>query len=143
MAEVKQTVLVPYSAARMFELVDRVEQYPQFLPWCGGSELIYRRPDALRATIHVDFKGIRQQFTTENSREPPHAMGIRLVEGPFQALDGWWRFTDLGDAGCKVEFQLRWEFASRVLEALVGPVFKHIAHSMVDAFVRRAQKLYD
>lgn len=143
MAEVKQTVLVPYPAARMFELVDAVEEYPRFLPWCGGSELVYRRADALRATIHVDFKGIHQKFTTENSREPPRAMDIRLVEGPFQSLDGAWRFTDLGEAGCKVEFELRWQFASRLLDTLVGPVFKHIAHTMVDAFVRRAQKLYD
>ena len=142
MAEVKQSVLVPYSAAQMFELVDAVEQYPQFLPWCGGSELVYRRPDSLRAVIHVNFRGIKQQFGTENSRQPPHAMGIRLVEGPFKLLEGSWRFTDLGGAGCKVEFQLRWEFSSRVLAALAGPVFNHIAHTMVDAFVSRAQKLY-
>ena len=142
MAEVKQTVLVPYSAARMFELVDAVEQYPKFLPWCSGSELIYRHDDALRAVIHVNFRGIRQRFSTENSRQPPNAMGIRLLEGPFKSLDGSWRFTDLGDAGCKVEFQLRWEFSSRVLAALVGPVFNHIAHTLVDAFVSRAQKLY-
>jgi ribosome-associated toxin RatA of RatAB toxin-antitoxin module len=142
MAEVNQSVLVPYSAARMFELVDAVEQYPQFLPWCGGAELIYRHPDALRAVIHVNFRGIRQSFSTENSRQPPHAMGIRLLEGPFKSLDGSWRFTDLGDAGCKVEFQLRWEFSSRILATLVGPVFNHIAQTMVDAFVSRAQKLY-
>jgi ribosome-associated toxin RatA of RatAB toxin-antitoxin module len=142
MAEVNQSVLVPYSAARMFELVDAVEQYPQFLPWCGGAELIYRHPDALRAVIHVNFRGIRQSFSTENSRQPPHAMGIRLLEGPFQSLDGSWRFTELGDAGCKVEFQLRWEFSSRILATLVGPVFNHIAQTMVDAFVSRAQKLY-
>jgi ribosome-associated toxin RatA of RatAB toxin-antitoxin module len=142
MAEVKQTVLVPYSAARMFELVDAVEQYPQFLPWCSGSELIYRHPDALRAVIHVNFRGIRQQFSTENSRQPPNSMGIRLLEGPFKSLDGSWRFTDLGGAGCKVEFQLHWEFSSRVLAALVGPVFNHIAHTLVDAFVSRAQKIY-
>lgn len=142
MAEVKQSVLVPYSAARMYELVDAVEQYPQFLPWCGGSELIYRRPDVLRAVIHVNFRGIRQKFSTENSRQPPHAMGIRLVEGPFKFLEGSWRFSDLGTAGCKVEFHLQWEFSSRVLTALAGPVFNHIATTMVDAFVSRAHKLY-
>ncbi len=142
MAEVKQSVLVPYSAARMFELVDAVEQYPQFLPWCGGSEVVFRNDDALRAIIHIDFRGIRQSFSTENARHPPHEMTMRLVDGPFKSLDGSWHFTDLGNAGCKIEFQLRWEFSSRVLAAMAGPVFNHIAHTMVDAFVSRAQKLY-
>ena len=142
MAEVKQSVLVPYSAARMYELVDAVEQYPKFLPWCSGTELIYRHDDALRAAIHIDFHGVRQKFSTENSRNPPHAMYIRLVDGPFKSLDGSWRLTDLNGAGCKIEFQLRWEFSSRVLAALVGPVFNHIARTLVDAFVGRAQKLY-
>jgi ribosome-associated toxin RatA of RatAB toxin-antitoxin module len=142
MAEVKQSVLVPYSAARMYDLVDAVEQYPEFLPWCSGSELIYRRPDALSAVIHINFRGIQQHFSTVNARRGPHEMDIRLVDGPFKSMDGSWRFTDLGGAGCKVEFQLRWEFASRVLAALAGPVFNHIATTMVDAFVSRAQKLY-
>jgi ribosome-associated toxin RatA of RatAB toxin-antitoxin module len=142
MPEVNQSVLVPYSAARMFELVDAVEQYPQFLPWCSGSELIHRRPDELSAVLHVTFRGIRQQFTTRNSREVPSAMGIELVDGPFKSLSGFWRFTELAGAGCKVEFCLRWEFSSRVLSALVGPVFNHIATTMVDAFVSRAEKLY-
>ena len=142
MAEVNQSVLVPYSAARMFELVDGVEQYPQFLPWCGGSELIYRRPDELRAVLHINFRGLRQQFSTRNSRVPPTAMGIQLVEGPFKSLEGYWKFTDLGATGCKVEFRLTWEFSSRILATLAGPVFNHIAQTMVDAFVRRAEKLY-
>jgi ribosome-associated toxin RatA of RatAB toxin-antitoxin module len=142
MAEVKQSVLVPYSAARMFELVDTVERYPQFLPWCGGSELLYRRPDELSAVIHINFRGIKQKFTTINLREAPHSMHIRLVEGPFQSLDGGWRFTDLGSVGCKVEFELRWEFSNRMLALLAGPVFGHIANTMVEAFVSRAQKLY-
>jgi ribosome-associated toxin RatA of RatAB toxin-antitoxin module len=142
MAEVKQSVLVPYSAARMFELVDAVEQYPQFLPWCEGTELIYRQPDELQAVIHVNFRGFKQQFSTKNSRSVPREMRINLIEGPFTSLEGAWRFTDLGTAGCKVEFELRWELSSRVLAALAGPVFSHIANTMVDAFVGRAQKLY-
>lgn len=142
MAEVKQSVLVPYSAARMFELVDAVEQYPQFLPWCEGTELIYRRPDELQAVIYVNFRGFKQQFSTKNSRSVPREMRINLIEGPFRSLEGAWHFTDLGTAGCKVEFELRWELSSRVLAALAGPVFSHIANTMVDAFVGRAQKQY-
>lgn len=142
MPEVNQSVLVPYSAAQMFDLVDTVELYPQFLPWCGGSELIYRHPDELRAVLHIDFRGIKQRFSTRNSRTVPNEMRIELVEGPFKSLNGRWQFTDLGNAGCKVEFNLTWEFSSRMLGALAGPVFNHIAATMVEAFVGRAEKLY-
>jgi ribosome-associated toxin RatA of RatAB toxin-antitoxin module len=142
MAEVKQSLLVPYSSRRMFDLVDAVESYPEFLPWCDGTELLYRRPGLLRAVICVNFRGIKQQFTTENERIEPFEMRMRLVDGPFKSLDGFWRFTELGDSGCKIEFQLRWEFSSRILATLAGPVFNHIANTMVDAFVARAQKLY-
>ncbi len=135
-------MLVPYSAARMFDLVDAVEQYPQFLPWCGGSELIYRKPEELRAVLHINYRGIRQQFSTVNARAAPHEMRIQLIEGPFKSLDGFWKFTDLGASGCKVEFRLKWEFSGRVLSTLAGPVFNHIATTMVEAFVSRAQKLY-
>ena len=83
MAEVNQSVLVPYSATRMFELVDAVERYPEFLPWCAASELIDRNERELRAVLHINFRGIKQKFSTRNSRSAPHSMGIQLVEGPF------------------------------------------------------------
>lgn len=142
MAEVNQSVLVPYSAAQMFELVDAVERYPEFLPWCSASELIDRNEAELRAALHINFRGIKQKFSTRNSRSAPHSMGIQLVEGPFKALEGAWKFIPLSDAGCKVEFRLSWEFSSRLLASLAGPVFNHIALTMVDAFVKRAESLY-
>ncbi len=142
MAEVNQSVLVPYSAAQMFELVDAVERYPEFLPWCSASELIDRNEAELRAALHINFRGIKQKFSTRNSRSAPHSMGIQLVEGPFKALEGAWKFIPLSEAGCKVEFRLSWEFSSRLLASLAGPVFNHIALTMVDAFVKRAESLY-
>ena len=141
MAEVNQSVLVPYSAAQMFELVDAVERYPEFLPWCSASELIDRNEAELRAALHINFRGIKQKFSTRNSRSAPHSMGIQLVEGPFKALEGAWKFIPLSEAGCKVEFRLSWEFSSRLLASLAGPVFNHIALTMVDAFVKRAESL--
>jgi ribosome-associated toxin RatA of RatAB toxin-antitoxin module len=126
----------------MFELVDAVERYPEFLPWCAASELIDRNDAELRAALHVNFRGIKQKFSTRNARSAPHAMGIQLVEGPFKALEGSWKFIPLSDAGCKVEFRLSWEFSSRLLASLAGPVFNHIALIMVDAFVKRAESLY-
>lgn len=142
MPEVRKSVLVEFSPEQMFALVDAVERYPEFLPWCGGSSVSYRDEHTTRATIQINYRGIKQSFTTENAKEPAHAMWVKLVQGPFKTLDGDWRFIPLGDRGCKIEFRLHYEFSSRILEKLVGPVFNYIANTLVDAFVRRAESVY-
>ncbi|MEN3353120.1 MAG: hypothetical protein V7640_1278 [Betaproteobacteria bacterium] len=126
----------------MFALVDAVEAYPEFLPWCDGAKVIYRDETRTRATININYHGAKQSFTTENTKEPPRVMSIRLVEGPFRILDGEWRFNTLAADACKIEFRLRYEFSSRILEMLVGPVFSYIANTLVDSFVQRADKIY-
>lgn len=142
MARVEKTVLVSHTPARMFELVDRVEDYPRFLPWCGGSELHERDADHTLATIHIAYMGVRQSFTTDNAKRYPNEMRIRLRDGPFTALEGDWLFTPLGDDACKIEFRLEYVFSNRVLESLLAPVFSHISRTFVDAFVHRADELY-
>jgi ribosome-associated toxin RatA of RatAB toxin-antitoxin module len=143
MALVEKKVLVPYSAERMFALVDNVEAYPQFLPWCGGSNVSAADKDnTVHATVHIDYHHIKQSFTTENVRQPPHLIDMTLKDGPFKHLDGNWRFIPLSESACKIEFQLRYEFSNKLLEKLVGPVFHYIANSFVDAFIHRAEKIY-
>ena len=142
MPEVSRSVLVEYSPDQMFALVDRVEDYPVFLPWCGGVTLLHRDAEVTRASILINYHGLRQSFTTENSKRAPAEMRIRLVEGPFRRLDGSWRFTDLAARGCKVELSMSYEYSSRILEKLIGPVFNHIAGTLVDAFVKRAGQVY-
>lgn len=142
MAAVRKLVLIERSASQMFDLVDKVEDYPVFLPWCGGTELLERTGQITRARIHINYHGIKAHFATENSKDFPVRMDIRLVEGPFHQLEGAWQFTPLGDAACKIEFNLRYEFSSRLIEKVVGPVFSHIANTFVDAFVKRAEKVY-
>jgi ribosome-associated toxin RatA of RatAB toxin-antitoxin module len=102
----------------------------------------YRDETRMRATIHVNYHGAKQSFTTENTKEPPRTLKVKLVEGPFRILDGEWRFFALNEHACKIDFRLHYEFASKILERLVGPVFGYIANTMVDAFVKRADKLY-
>ena len=142
MPEIIKTVLVEHSPEEMFALVDAVERYPEFLPWCGGASVSFRDDATTRATIQINYRGIRQSFTTANAKSAPHTMSVKLVEGPFRTLDGDWRFMPLQGGGCKIEFRLHYEFSSRILEKLVGPVFHYIANTMVDAFVRRAQGVY-
>lgn len=142
MPEVNKSVLVDFSPEQMFALVDAVERYPEFLPWCGGASIGYRDERKTRATLSINYRGIRQSFTTENVKEPGQTISVTLVEGPFRTLDGNWRFVALADRGCKVELRLRYEFSSKLLAKLVGPVFSYIANTFIDAFVRRARTLY-
>lgn len=142
MAEVQKSVLVEHSVEEMFELVDRVEDYPRFLPWCGGTELIHRDAGRTVARLHINYHGIKADFSTENDKEAPLRMTLRLRHGPFDHLDGGWLFKPLGETACKVEFHLHYAFASRLLEKALGPVFHHIANTFVDSFVRRAEEVY-
>jgi ribosome-associated toxin RatA of RatAB toxin-antitoxin module len=142
MADVHKTVLVPHSAKQMFLLVDEAERYPEFLPWCGGVDLKSRTEAVTSATLHIDYHGLKQNFTTENTKTFPTLMDIRLVNGPFRHLEGMWRFIPLAEDACKIEFRLHYEFASPLLEKLIAPVFSHIANTFVDAFVERAEKVY-
>jgi ribosome-associated toxin RatA of RatAB toxin-antitoxin module len=142
MAVVEKSVLIERTVSQMFDLVDRVEDYPAFLQWCGGTELIERSDSKTAARIHINYHGLKANFSTENAKEAPRWMNIALRDGPFHAMDGGWRFTPLGETACKVEFRLRYEFSNKVLEKALGPVFHHIANTLVDSFVKRAQQLY-
>ena len=141
MALVEKSVLVEFPADQMYALVENVENYPEFLPWCGGVNVLNRDGDTLRVEVFIDFRGLRHRFTTENRASPFRLIEMKLVDGPFRHLDGSWRFKPLGEGACKIEFHLQYEFSSRVLEKLVGPVFNYIANTMVDAFVRQAESL--
>jgi ribosome-associated toxin RatA of RatAB toxin-antitoxin module len=142
MAVVHKSVLLGYSAEQMFALVDRVEDYPKFLPWCGGVDVKQRDENKLIATLSINYHGIKHSFTTENIKSPPTLMKMRLLEGPFKHLDGTWAFKPLRDDACKIDFDLHYEFASRILEQVIGPVFHMIASSFVDSFCKRAEAVY-
>ena len=142
MAVVHKSVILGYSAEQMFALVERVEDYPKFLPWCGGVDVRSRTDDKLTATLQINYHGIRQTFTTENINKVPESMSMRLVEGPFKLLDGAWKFKPLRSDACKIEFELHYEFSSRLIEGVIGPVFNIIANSFVDSFCKRADAVY-
>lgn len=142
MPQVAKSVLVPYSAATMFELVDAVERYPEFLPWCGGATVHARDAQRTLATLDIRYAGVAQSFTTENIKSGQAEMLLQLRDGPFQRLNGAWRFRAIGDEGSKVSLELDYTFQNLLLEGAIGPVFGMIADTMIDRFVQRADQLY-
>ncbi len=139
---VNKSVLIERSSQQMFDLVDRVEDYPQFLPWCSKTRCEFRDHSKTVATLHINYRSVKSHFTTENDKECPFWMRITLVDGPFRRLDGLWRFKPLAEHACKIEFQLSYEFSSKMFEKVIGPVFSQIANTFVDAFVRRANEVH-
>jgi ribosome-associated toxin RatA of RatAB toxin-antitoxin module len=142
MAVVHKSVLLGYSAEQMFALVDNIEDYPKFLPWCGGTEVGQRDGEKVVATLRINYHGVKQTFSTENLHVRPASIMMTLLEGPFKHLHGTWTFKALRADACKIDFDLHYEFSSRVLEQVIGPVFSMIANSFVDSFCKRAEAVY-
>ncbi len=142
MAMVEKSVLIAHSAQEMFDLVDAVEDYPKFLPWCSQTRVDYRDEKKTVATLHISYLSVKSHFTTENDKIIPTSMKLHLVDGPFRRLEGVWNFKPLAENACKIEFQLSYEFSSKMFEKVIGPVFTQIANTFVEAFVRRADEIY-
>jgi ribosome-associated toxin RatA of RatAB toxin-antitoxin module len=142
MHSVERSVLLPYSASQMFDLVADVEKYPEFMPWCGGATVSEHDAQGMQASITISLAGIKQTFTTRNIHHYPKSIALQLVDGPFSALTGNWAFISLSDDACKVLFTLNYEFSNRALQTLIGPIFNRIATSFIDSFTQRAQVCY-
>jgi len=140
---IKRNALVSYSARQMFELVNSIEDYPRFLPWCSSSEIVSKTAKEIVASLEISWKGIHKTFTTKNELTPFTDIKISLVKGPLRHLEGTWKFHNLGaDEGCKVTLDLEFEFAGGLIDRFFEPIFNHIANSLVDAFCKRAREVY-
>lgn len=147
MKHVKKSVLLWYSPREMYELVTAIPDYPQFLPWCDRAEVLEQHDHGVTARLGLAYMGVRHAFTTRNAHVADEAVSVELVDGPFSRLDGHWRFHALGRPGsdakaCKIEFDLRYAFASVALETVVSPVFDKVANTFVESFVKRAEAVY-
>lgn len=142
MKVVEKKVLVGHSPAQMYALVNDFERYPSFLPWCSKAKIESRSGQELVASLQIDYFRVKQQFSTRNTCVEGESILMKLVDGPFESLDGRWQFLPLGEIGCKIEFRLSYQFSSRILEKLIGPVFDHISASLVDAFIKEADRVY-
>lgn len=142
MRKVLRSALVPYSAAQMYELVKDVEAYPSFLPWCNDAEVHIREESFIEASLELHRGRISKKFRTRNALIKDESLGIALVGGPFKHMSGGWTFEQLGDAGCKVELDLQFEFESRAIDVIFGRFFENTCNSLVDSFTQRAARIY-
>ena len=140
MREVKRSALIAETPARMFSLINDIERYPEFVPWCTAARVESRGDKEVVATLNIKRGPLRAEFTTRNLLEPDRRVLMQFVSGPFRVLEGLWTLTPLGDLGCRIELEMRFEFANRVAGTLFAPLFEDTAASLVDAFVKRARE---
>ena len=142
MSHVNKSALVPFSAEQMYRLVEDVNAYHTFLPWCSASEEIEREDDVIVGSVTIAKGGVNKKFTTRNHLQKNKMIEIKLVDGPFKYLHGFWRFDELKEDACKVSLDLEYAFSSKILSMVVGPVFNQVANTMVDSFVDQAKSVY-
>ena len=141
MPVIKKNAVVPYSPAEMYELVNQVEHYPDFLPWCQEAVIHERNADEVKATLVLAWGGMQKSFTTHNRLQHHKMIEVRLVEGPFRQLEGFWLFEDV-DGACRIDLNLEFEFSNALLSIAFGGVFHQVANTLVDAFCQRADVVY-
>jgi ribosome-associated toxin RatA of RatAB toxin-antitoxin module len=139
---IKKVKIVPYSQDDMFALVNDVALYSDFIPWCVSSQMLSRGVDELRAKLCFSKGGISKSFTTLNRLKTNKMIEIRLVDGPFKHLEGFWQFQALSEKRCKISLDLEFEFSSKLLGMMFGPLFHQVASTLVDSFSKRAKKIY-
>lgn len=142
MTSIVKSALVEYSASDMYELVSDIESYPQFLPWCGGAIITERTDEMVTASIVIAYKGVNKSFATRNRLQPGKMMEMRLLDGPFRKLHGYWLFESLDDTASKITLDLEFEFSNKLVAMALGPVFESIANNFVDQFRKRAEHVY-
>ncbi len=141
MTEITRSALLPYSAQQLFELINDVSAYPQFMEGCIGSEVISQQADFMEARLDLSLAGLRYSFTTRNRMDPPHTVVMELVDGPFESFHGQWSLQALSDSACKVSLDLQFKLQSRILGGAAKVLFNPMADNLVDALVKRAQHL--
>lgn len=142
MPNINRTALVNYSTEQMFQLVDDIAAYPEFLPWCGGAEEHNRNEQQVEASVVIQKGSINKSFTTQNRLTKPNLIEMTLIDGPFKKLHGEWHFEALSAEACKITFTMDFEFSNRLVGMAVGPVFNQVANTFVDSFVERAKAIY-
>jgi len=139
---INRSLILPYSASEMYGLVDDIDQYYTFLPWCEHSAVLDRRKTQVTARIGVSYKGLQTVFTTRNQLTVNQEVIMELVEGPFEHLSGLWFFQSLDVKACKVSLDMRFSLSNRLANQTLTPIYKHIASTLVESFAKQAKSVY-
>lgn len=142
MRRIQKSAIMPYTAAQMFQLVNDIEAYPAFLPWCRLAEVLDRSETMIQGRLVLAKGGLEKSFITCNTLTPSTQMVMELVDGPFKHLKGVWRFNDMVHAECQVALDLQFEFSNKLVAIMFGPAFQQAASTLVEAFVKRADEIY-
>ncbi len=142
MTEISKTTVVPYTSEEMYVLVNDIESYPIFLPWCTEAKILSQQEDNLTAKLSLALGKIKQSFTTENTMQDGSRIDMKLIEGPFNHLTGYWRFIQEDDQSCHVHLHMHFEFKNKIIKHTLGKVFYKVMDSLVESFVQRAQQIY-
>lgn len=142
MKKISRSALLPYAALKVYDIVNDVRAYPEFLPWCGGAEVMDSTENTMIASVTIAKAGLKQTFVTQNTVQPGERIDMQLVKGPFSHLVGHWVFKSLDENACKISFDLAFEVSNPLLKAALGAIFEQIASTMVQSFCERAKQLY-
>ncbi len=141
MPHIQKSALVPYSCQQMYELIDQIEAYPDFIPWCKKAEVVTRNTHEVQATLSLAQAGMEKSFTTRNRLDPYSSIDLNLIDGPFEKLQGHWRFIPEQE-GCRVSLDLEFKFASSLMGMLFSSAFNQAANTLVELFIERAKVVY-
>ncbi len=142
MTVVQKSALVKFSALQMFELVNNIEDYPKFLPWCSGSRIMKSGDDFVEAELIISKGGFNKSFSTRNKIDPAGVITVSLLDGPFSYLEGVWNFLPLREDASKISLDLEFEMSGKLASLAFGVVFNQICNTMVTSFTDRAKQVY-
>ncbi|CAC5840332.1 Putative oligoketide cyclase/lipid transport protein, similarity with yeast ubiquinone-binding protein YOL008W [uncultured Gammaproteobacteria bacterium] len=142
MHHISKSAIVPYSCEQMYQLVNQIDKYPQFLNWCSSADILNQTEQEITASVSINKNTFKQTFTTLNTLTPNVRIDMQLKDGPFKQLNGAWIFTSLNDNACKINLELEFSFASKLVDMVITPVFTSISNTQLDAFIERAKQIY-
>ena len=142
MHQISKSAIVAYSCKQMYQLVNQINDYPQFLNWCSSTDILNQTEQEITASVSINKSAFRQTFTTLNTLTPNARIDMQLKDGPFKQLNGAWIFTPLNDNACKISLELEFSFASKLVDMAIAPIFTSISNTQLDAFVERAKQIY-
>lgn len=143
MYQIFKSAIVPYSCKQMYQLVNQINNYPQFLNWCSFADILNQTEQKITASVSINKSVFNQTFTTVNTLTPNTRIDIQLKDGPFKELNGAWIFTSLSDNICKISLELEFSFTSKLVDVVIAPIFTLISNTQLDAFVERAKQVYE